>query len=130
MLLMDSESSSSEGGWRRDGGLGGASQTPSSIQDTLWGDCGTELPCGCCCSKSEQGEEPQVEGVAGGVGLLRLSALRGKTDVESRLGRLSTTPSGGVVVGGVGMHCELSADWALIRPERHERTQESDFAVA
>ena len=34
-LLIDSESSSRNGGWSKDEGLGGGSQTPSSIQETL-----------------------------------------------------------------------------------------------
>lgn len=64
MLLIDRVSSSSKGGESWEEGLGGGSQTPSSIQDTLCGDAGTWLPV-CCRSNTELFKSPGVEGVDG-----------------------------------------------------------------
>lgn len=102
MLLIDNESSSSDGGWSKEEGLGGGSQTPSSIQETLWGDWGTGLPWGC---SSDAG----LSHLTGEVGMLPVLALLVRLGVASRLGLLRTTPAG-VEIGGE------SADWALIRP--------------
>lgn len=104
MLLIDSESSSSDGGWSKDEGLGGGNQTPSSIQDTLCGDWGTGLLWRCC------------SGVPGVVGVERLPvlALWGMLHVKSRLGLLRTTS-----VGVCGMRGE-SADLALVRPAQQK----------
>lgn len=64
MLLIDRVSSSSMGGESVEEGLGGGSQTPSSIQDTLCGDAGTWL-LACCRSNTELFEAPGVEGLDG-----------------------------------------------------------------
>lgn len=112
MLLMDSESGSSEGGRRRGEDRGGGSHTPSSIQDTRWGVGGSSvLLVGREVDGVERGErlavlvlEEVMEEVAEEVA---------EEEVESLLGLLRTTPPGEASVEAQEAE---SADWALVRP--------------
>lgn len=105
MLLIESESSSSDGGWSKEEGLGGGSQTPSSIQDTLWGDWGTGLLWRCNSGVPFLGVEEVDED------RLPVLTLWGWAITKSRLGRRRTTPAGVCSVGAE------SAEQALIKPE-------------
>lgn len=107
MLLIDRVSSSSSGGESREEGLGGGSQTPSSIQDTLWGDAGAWLPV-CCRSNTELLKAPGLEGEDGELPVLALWWL-----LEVLLGLRRTTPA--------EVDWGESADAALIRPTEKER---------
>lgn len=110
MLLIDRVSSSSKGGESSEEGLGGGSQTPSSIQDTRCGVAGALLPA-CCRSNAELLRAPGVEGEGGG----RLPVLALWWLLEALLALRRTTPA--------DADCGESADAALTRAERGEHRQ-------